>query len=66
MFWNFISTVTRDDYYDYISKAWNKSENVYRNYKVFSSSKVPHRSEKYLNQLSCIMLINLVIQWGHV
>lgn len=30
-YWNFISTVVRLDYHDYIGEVWNKSENVHSN-----------------------------------
>lgn len=35
-FWNFINTVTRDGYCDYVEKVWNKSENLHKSYEIFS------------------------------
>lgn len=37
-FENYIATVKRFDYHDYIGQVWSKSENVHRCYKILTAS----------------------------
>lgn len=47
IFLNCINTVMRLGYHDYVNQIWNKSENTYRNYKIFSIYKyIIHRDDK--------------------
>lgn len=38
LFWNFIGVVMIFCYHDYIDEVWNKSESIYKNYKIFCTS----------------------------
>lgn len=62
-FWNFINTVTRDGYCDYVEKVWNKSENLHKSYEIFSVGTYFVKITKIFKQ--SIILMNLDIQWGH-
>lgn len=37
-FRNFINTIMRPDYQDYIGKVWNQPKGIRRNYKIFNAS----------------------------
>ena len=48
-FWNFINTTMRSHYYDCIGKVWNKSENLYKSYRIFNVSAYFTELRSYLN-----------------
>lgn len=52
------------NYHGCIGKAWNKFENIYRNYKIFSANKCVFRriSHEYSNNVYINLLSGLCLQ----